>query len=222
MMRTKLIAEFIGTFFLVFTRSGAVMVDHLTGKLTQVGVSLVAGLTAATLIYGIGHVSGAHFNPAITLGFWSEGRVCLKEASFRIAAQFLGGIAAGWSLLFFLGRTAHLGATLPYISWQRAWGLEFLITFLLMIVVMVSDVDRRALKPFSGVAVGGTVGMATLLTGPLTGASMNPARSLGPALVAGIWHHLWIYLTAPVLGSMLAVLVYHLMSKGDGKKAKHV
>ncbi len=210
------LAEGIGTFILVFAGTGAVMVNDLSGKaVTHVGISFVFGAVVAALIYSIGHLSGAHFNPAVTLGFWASGFFPKRRVLPYILAQSLGAIAASALLLISLGRVANLGATEPLNgNWFQSLVLETVLTFILMFVILGSGLDRRAHIGFAGLAIGLTVGLEAACMGPITGASMNPARSLGPALVAGIWQHHWVYWVAPILGAQLAVIVYRQLSNG--------
>ena len=183
------LAEGIGTFILVFAGTGAVMVNSISGgSVTHIGISFVFGAVVTALIYGIGHLSGAHFNPAVTLAFWTSGFFPKRGVLPYILAQLVGAIAASALLLISLGRVANLGATLPLNgNWLQSLVLEFVLTFILMFVILGSGLDRRAHIGFAGLAIGLTVGMEAAFMGPITGASMNPARSLGPALVGGIW-----------------------------------
>jgi aquaporin Z len=208
------IAEAIGTFILVFAGTGAVMVNQLSnGAITHLGISFVFGAVVAALIYSLGHVSGAHFNPAVTLGFWAGGFFPTHRVLSYILAQSLGAIAASFLLLLSLGRVGSLGATLPLNdNWLQALILETILTFILMFIILGSGLDRRAPIGFAGVAIGLTVGLEAACMGPITGASMNPARSLGPALISGLWQHHWLYWIAPILGAQLAVLVYRRLS----------
>ncbi len=210
------LAEAIGTFALVFAGTGAVMVNELSqGAVTHVGISFVFGAVVAALIYSIGHLSGAHFNPAVTLAFWTSGIFPKRRVLPYILAQSLGAIAASALLLISLGRVANLGATLPLNdNWLQSFVLETVLTFILMFVIFGSGLDRRAHLGFAGLAIGLTVGVEAAFMGPITGASMNPARSLGPALIGRIWQHHWVYWVAPILGAQLAVLVYGLLSNG--------
>lgn len=210
------LAEGIGTFILVFAGTGAVMVNSISGgSVTHIGISFVFGAVVTALIYGIGHLSGAHFNPAVTLAFWTSGFFPKRRVLPYILAQLLGAIAASALLLISLGRVANLGATLPLKgNWLQSLVLEFVLTFILMFVILGSGLDRRAHIGFAGLAIGLTVGMEAAFMGPITGASMNPARSLGPALVGGIWQHHWVYWVAPILGAQLAVIVYRQLSNG--------
>jgi MIP family channel proteins len=212
----EMTAEAIGTFILVFAGTGAVMVNQISGgAITHLGISFVFGAVVAALIYGIGHLSGAHFNPAVTLAFWSSGFFAKRSVLPYIVAQSVGAIAASALLLVALGPVAKLGATLPLDgNWLQSLVLETVLTFILMFVILGSGLDRRAHIGFAGLAIGLTVGLEAAFMGPITGASMNPARSLGPALISGIWQHHWVYWVAPILGAQLAVIVYRYLSNG--------
>lgn len=202
-------AEVVGTFILVFAGTGAVMVNQVSnGAVTHLGISLVFGAVVTALIYSFGYISGAHFNPAVTLAFWSSGFFPQKHVVPYILAQCLGATMASMLLLLCLGQVGSLGATLPLNdNWLQSLVLETVLTFILMIVIFGSGLDRRAHIGFAGIAIGLTVGLEAAFMGPITGASMNPARSFGPALVGGIWQHHWLYWVAPILGAQLAVLV---------------
>ncbi|MBW4618255.1 MAG: aquaporin [Cyanosarcina radialis HA8281-LM2] len=210
------LAEGIGTFILVFAGTGAVMVNADSGgTLGHLGVSFVFGAVVAALIYTLGHISGAHFNPAVTLGFWASGFFCKTKVLPYILAQIGGAIAASTLLLISLGNIANLGATLPLDgNWFQSLVLETVLTFILMLVILGSGLDRRAHIGFAGLAIGLTVGLEAAFMGPITGASMNPARSFGPAIVGRIWQHQWVYWAAPILGAQLAVMVYRQLSNG--------
>lgn len=210
------LAEGIGTFILVFAGTGSVIVNSISnGAVTHLGISFVFGAVVAALIYGMGHLSGAHFNPAVTLGFWASGFFPKRRVLPYILAQILGAIAASALLLISLGSVANLGATLPLNgNWFQSLVLEIVLTFILMFVILGSGLDRRAHVGFAGLAIGLTVGLEAAFMGPITGASMNPARSFGPAVVAGIWQHHWVYWVAPILGAQLAVAVYRQLSDG--------
>lgn len=214
--RREAYAEGIGTFILVFAGTGAVMVNKISGgAITHLGISFVFGAVVAALIYSVGHLSGAHFNPAVTLAFWASGFFPKRRVLPYILAQSVGAIAASSLLLIALGPVAQLGATLPLNDqWLQSLVLETVLTFILMFVILGSGLDRRAPIGFAGLAIGLTVGLEAAFMGPITGASMNPVRSLGPALVGGIWQHHWIYWVAPILGAQLAVIVYRQLSNG--------
>jgi MIP family channel proteins len=214
--KQQLIAEAVGTFTLVFAGTGAVMVNEISqGAITHLGISLVFGAIVAALIYSLGHLSGAHFNPAVTLAFWTSGFFPKRQVLPYILAQCVGAVAASSLLLVSLGSVAKLGATLPLNdNWLQSFVLELILTFILMFVIFGSGLDRRAHIGFAGMAIGLTVGVEAAFMGPITGASMNPVRSFAPALVGGIWQHQWLYWVAPILGAQLAVLVYGQLSNG--------
>ncbi|MCL1468939.1 MIP/aquaporin family protein [Argonema galeatum] len=214
--KQEAIAEGVGTFILVFAGTGAVMVNQISGgAVTHLGISFVFGAVVAALIYATGHISGAHFNPAVTLAFWASGFFPRRKVLPYILAQLVGAIAASALLLIALGSVANLGATLPLKgNWLQSLVLETVLTFILMFVILGSGLDRRSPIGFAGLAIGLTVGLEAAFMGPITGASMNPARTFGPALVGGIWQHHWVYWVAPILGAQLAVLVYRQLSNG--------
>jgi MIP family channel proteins len=210
----EVLAEGIGTFILVFAGTGAVMVNQISnGALTHLGISFVFGAVVAALIYTLGHISKAHFNPAVTLAFWTSGFFPTKFVLSYILSQCLGAVLASGVLLLSLGKVANLGATLPLNdNWVQSLILETILTFILMFVILGSGLDRRSPVGFAGMAIGLTVGLEAAFMGPITGASMNPARSFAPALVGMIWQHHWIYWIAPILGAQLAVIIYRHLS----------
>jgi MIP family channel proteins len=208
------LAEAIGTFILVFVGTGSVMVNQLTdGAVTHLGISAIFGAVVAALIYAFGHVSAAHFNPAVTLAFWQSGFFPAQRVLAYMLAQCGGAIAASLMLRFSLGAIGMLGATLPRANnWLQSLILETVLTFILMIVILGSGLDRRSPKGFEGIAIGATVFIEAACMGPITGASMNPARSLGPAVVANLWQHHWLYWVGPIVGAQLAVWCYRYLS----------
>ncbi|WP_342045342.1 MIP/aquaporin family protein [Bacillus sp. OTU530] len=210
-MRKKLTAEFLGTYFLVFAGPGAVVIDQITQSLTHIGVALTFGLVVTALIYTFGHISGAHFNPAVTIGFFLYGDMNKRDAISYIIVQLLGAILASMTTLLLFGNVAKLGATLPIGTESQSFGLEFVLTFFLMIIILGSAVHGKAIKSFAGLAIGATVGLEAMFGGPISGASMNPARSIGPAIVSGHLEHLWIYIVATILGAIAATFVYKFM-----------
>jgi MIP family channel proteins len=201
-----LAAETIGTFALVFAGCGAT-----GGGLGHVGVAATFGLVIMVMIYAVGHVSGAHFNPAVTLGFALTRHLPWPRVWLYWGAQAVGAVLAALFLRASLGDVANVGATLPSGSDAQSFVWEILLTFVLMFVIMAVATDTRAVGEAAAIAVGGTVALDALFGGPISGASMNPARSLGPALVSGELGTLWIYLIAPPLGAAAAAVVYQLV-----------
>jgi aquaporin NIP len=206
-------AEAIGVFALVFAGCGAIVTDTVhDGVLGAVGVSLVFGLVIMVMIYATGHLSGAHLNPAVTLAFTLTRHFPRREALAYIAAQLLGAIAAAALLLaVWPSRPAELGTTLPTVGVGSAVVYEMVLTAFLMFVIMAVATDTRAVGAAAAIAIGGTVGLDALFGGPITGASMNPARSIGPALISGTTHDLWIYIAAPIAGAAIGALAYQLV-----------
>jgi MIP family channel proteins len=208
----RALAEGIGTFFLVLIGPGAVMVDAYSGgAITQPGIALAFAFVVPAMIYTIGHLSGAHINPAVTIAFSSVGRFPAREVLPYIAAPCAGAVATSATLLWILGTAGGMGATVPAISVAGAFAAEFLLSFVLMFVIMAVATDERVADGFAGLAVGLTAGFCAMMGGPLTGASMNPARSLGPAAVGGIWTAHWLYWVAPLLGMIVAARSYEFL-----------
>jgi MIP family channel proteins len=212
----RLAAECVGTFALVFAGTGAIVIDAETGGVvSHVGIGLTFGLVIMVMIYAVGHVSGAHFNPAVTLGFAIGRHFPWADVPRYWAAQLSGGIVVSLLLRGMFGTTAHLGATLPTGSATQSFLLEVVLTFLLMFVITAVATDVRAVGQAAAIAIGGTVGLEALFAGPISGASMNPARSLAPALVSWTWADQWLYVAAPALGAIAGVTAYRLV-RGDG------
>jgi aquaporin NIP len=206
-----LVAELIGTFALVFAGAGAIMVDDKTHQLGHVGVAIVFGLVIMVMIYAVGHISGAHFNPAVSFAFALTRHFPWTRLLGYWAAQVSGALIAAAILRGSLGNRAHVGATLPAGSQGQAFLWEAVLTFFLMFVIMGVATDTRAVGEAAAIAIGGTVGLDAMFGGPVTGASMNPARSLGPALVSGDLHALWLYIAAPLLGAAVGGLAYQFL-----------
>ncbi|GCF07507.1 MIP/aquaporin family protein [Dictyobacter arantiisoli] len=213
-----LLAEGLGTFGLVFAGCGAIMIDTLShGTITHVGVGLVFGLVITVMIYAFGHISGAHFNPAVTLAFVVARHFPMRRLPGYWLAQLLGSLLAAGCLRLLLGNVAVLGSTLPAGNggaWQ-SFGLETLLTFFLMIVIMAMATDTRAVGQAAALAIGATVGLEALFAGPISGASMNPARSLGPALVSWTWTAQWVYVLGPLLGAVVGALIYRWLRQAS-------
>jgi MIP family channel proteins len=206
-----LVAEFVGTFTLVFAGCGAIMVDAKTHALGHVGVAFSFGLVIMVMIYAVGHISGAHFNPAVTFAFALSRHFPWRRALGYWAAQLLGALGAAALLRGSLGEIAHLGATLPRGSQGQSFLWEIVLSFVLMFVVMAVATDTRAVGEAAAIAIGGTIGLDAMFGGPISGASMNPARSLGPALISGDLHALWLYMLAPPIGTALGALAYQFI-----------
>ena len=206
-----LAAEAIGTFTLVFAGAGAVMVDAKTHALGQVGIAITFGLVIAAMIYAVGHISGAHLNPAVSFAFALTRHFPWTRVGAYWAAQLAGALAAAVLLRALLGDVGNVGATVPSGSDGQSFVWEIVLTFFLMFVVVAVATDTRAVGEAAALAIGGTVGLDAMFGGPISGASMNPARSLGPGLVAGELSTLWIYLVAPPLGAALGALAYQLI-----------
>jgi len=209
-VRKKLLAEALGAFCLVFAGTGAVVVNQVTdGALGHLGISLTFGLVVTAMIYAIGPVSGAHLNPAVTLAFWSDGRHKTAEVLPYAAAQVAGAVAASFALkLMFAGQATNLGLTLPAGSAAQSFALELVMSFMLMFTIMGVATGDAAKGEIAGIAIGGMVALEAAFGGPISGASMNPARSFGPALMTGRFAHHWLYWAAPVLGMLLGVRAY--------------
>jgi aquaporin NIP len=209
-------AEALAAFALVFAGCGAVVTDaHYQGALGSVGISLVFGLVIMAMIYATGHLSGAHINPAVTIAFTLTRHFAPRDAIAYIAAQCAGAVAAALALLaVWTDKPASLAATVPSVSPGSALVYELILTAILMFVIMAVATDTRAVGAAAAIAIGGTVGLDALFGGPVTGASMNPARSLGPALVTNTWTDFWIYLAGPLLGATLGAFAYQVV-RGD-------
>lgn len=204
-------AETLGTFALVFVGAGAIMVDAEGGGLGTVGVALAFGLVVMAMVYALGHVSGAHLNPAVTLGFALSRHFSIRRVPAYWVAQIVGAIAAAVTLRASLGDVANVGATMPSGSQAQSFLWEVLLTAILVVVVTAVAIDTRAVGESAALAIGGTIALGSLVGGPISGASMNPARSLGPAIASGESSSLWLYLTAPFVGAAVGALAYQLV-----------
>ena len=212
----KYLAEFIGTFTLVLCGTGAVIVNQqFGGVVTHVGVCLVFGAVVSCIIFAFGDVSGAHVNPAVTVAFWIARRFELKEIPPYILSQVAGAVAASATLHFLFPDNKLLGGTYPAGSEMQSFVMEFLVTFFLMLLVMQVSTGAKEKGMFAALAIGAMVMLTALFAGPVSGDSMNPARSLGPAIVSGHYEHQWIYLTSPFLGAAFAVLIWYVLKEKE-------
>jgi MIP family channel proteins len=210
------VAEFIGTFFLVFVGTGAVMANALTHSLSNLEIVLAFAGAIGIGVYAAGHVSGGHLNPAVTIGLWSARVFPSRMVVPYLVAQVAGATVASLILRAALGMVGGLGVTQPASPHLvgASFLVEFLGTFLLVYTVYGVAVDRRAAAGIQGFAIGGAIALAGLFAGPISGGSVNPARSLGPAIVSGNFHDIWIYIVAPILGGIAAALVYRYVVGG--------
>ena len=211
----RLVAETIGTFALVFAGCGAIMVDQKTATLGHIGVAITFGLVIMAMIYAVGHLSGAHFNPAVTASFALTRHFPKRHILPYWSAQLAGALLAAAVLRGSLGNIAHVGATYPTGSDAQALLWEGVLSFFLMFVVMAVATDTSAVGEAAAIAIGGTVGLDAMFGGPVTGASMNPARSLGPAIASNDYTAIWVYLAAPAVGAVLAAVTYRLLRAAE-------
>jgi aquaporin NIP len=220
--RAPELAEFIGAFAIVFAGAGAIMVNATTGALGHVGIALTFGLVVGAMIFATGHISGAHFNPAVTIAFAATKKFPWDRVPKYVASQVAGAITGSAVLWWILGDAGNSGATLPaeFISPVQLIVIEAILSFFLMLVISAVATDSRAVGPLSGVAIGSTVALDAMMGGPLTGASMNPARSIGPALFDGDLQWLPHYILAPIFGAVLAAVTYEGLRKGTAPAPK--
>lgn len=209
MLLRRALAELIGTFGLVFAGTGAIIINAETGGVIgHVGIGITFGLIIMVMIYAVGHISGAHFNPAVTIAFAAARHFPLSNVPAYIAAQLAGAILASALLRGMFGNVANLGTTLPAGSDGQSFVLEIVLTFFLMFVIISVATDVRAVGQAAAIAIGGTVGLEAIFAGPISGASMNPARSLAPALVSGTLESQWLYIVGPIAGAVVGAFVY--------------
>jgi aquaporin NIP len=221
----KYFAEFWGTFALVFAGTGAIVINDVSGgAVTHVGIALTFGLIILAMIYTVGDISGAHFNPAVTCGFWLSGRFSGAQVAPYVMSQCLGAFAASGLLRILFQSHATLGTTLPAGTETQSFILECVLTFLLMFVILNVSTGAKEKGITAGIAIGSVIGLEAMFAGRICGASMNPARSLAPAIVSGHLEHLWLYLIAPCIGATLAIFACRSCQTPDccplPKKAK--
>lgn len=207
------LAEAIGTFALVFAGPGAIAVDQASGgAVTGVGIGLAFGFTVMAMIFALGHVSGCHINPAVTIAFLALRRISLARAAGYIAAQLAGAALAGIAVVAIVSGEGDAGASVPRIGGvDAAFWSELVLTFFLVLIIFAVATDYRAQGPFAAIAIGGWVAVAAIGWGPIANASMNPARSFGPAVGANEWASHWVYWVAPILGGIIAAVCYDIL-----------
>lgn len=211
------VAELVGTYALVTAGCGAIMVNAQTGALTHVGIALTFGFIITVMIAASGHISGAHFNPAVTIAFAVTRHFPWREVMYYVVAQVLGAVLGAITLRFLFGDVALMGATIPAGSALQSFSLEVLLTAVLMFVIISVATDTRAIGTPAALAIGFTVALDAMWGGPISGASMNPARSFGPSLIAGVWENQWIYWLAPILGAIIGAALYQWLREPQNK-----
>lgn len=218
-MTKKYIAEAIGTFAIVFCGTGAIVINQETnGVISHVGIAMTFGLVVMAMIYAFGEISGAHFNPAVSIAFTMAKKFPVKELPLYLFGQIAGAIVGSLAIKLLFPMNELLGTCIPAGSDMQSFVLECILTFLLMLVIINVAQGSKEQGMFAGLAIGAVVLFEAMFAGPISGASMNPARSFGPALMSGHFEHLWIYLTAPAFGACLAIIVYKVLKPLDKMK----
>lgn len=218
MTRHKLLAEAIGTFAMVFAGTGAIIINDVTGgSVTHVGIAITFGLVVMAMIYAVGDVSGAHLNPAVTLGFLAARRTTARSAAQYVAAQLIGALVASFILRLLFPKHSTLGSTIPLGSDLQSFILELILTAILMFVILSIAIGSKERGLMAGIAIGGVIGLEAMFAGPICGASMNPFRSLAPAIFSGHLAHVWLYLIAPPLGALISVPLWRGVYNHEGK-----
>ncbi len=208
----RYVAELIGTFALVFCGTGAIVINEQTnGAVSHVGIAITFGLIVMAMIYSLGNISGAHLNPAVTIAFTFAGRFKLKQVFPYITSQLAGAFLASITLKYLFPSNETLGTTLPAGTEMQSFILEFILTFFLMLVIINVATGSKEQGMFAGLAIGSTVLLEAMFAGPVSGASMNPVRSISPAIVSGHLEHLWIYIVAPIAGASFAIPVFRIL-----------
>jgi aquaporin Z len=212
----RYVAEILGTFAMVFCGTGAIIINQQTnGEITHVGVAITFGLIVMAMIYALGNISGAHLNPAVTIAFTLAKKFEVKQVAPYIISQLVGALFASLVLKYLFPTNEFLGATLPSGTALQSFILEFLLTFFLMLVIINVATGSKEQGMFAGLAIGSTVLLEAMFAGPICGASMNPARSLAPAIVSGHTEHLWVYISATILGAALAIPTWKFLNQKD-------
>ena len=212
----KYVAEILGTYALVFCGTGAIIINQQTnGAITHVGVAITFGLIVMAMIYALGNISGAHLNPAVTIAFTLAKKFEVKQVAPYIMSQIIGALLASLVLKYLFPTNEFLGASLPSGTVLQSFILEFILTFFLMLVIINVATGSKEQGMFAGLAIGSTVLLEAMFAGPICGASMNPARSLAPAIVSGHTEHLWVYISATILGAALAIPTWKFLNQKD-------
>ena len=210
----KLLAEFLGTYALVFAGTGAIVIDQqFHGVITHVGVAITFGLIVMSMIYTFGDISGAHLNPAVSIAFTIAGRFPAKQLAPYIASQLVGALLASLTLKLMFPTNELLGATMPSGTEMQSFVMEAILTFFLMLVIINVASGSKEQGMFAGLAIGSVVALEAMFAGPVSGASMNPARSMSPAIINGHMEHLWIYIVAPISGATMAILIFKILKR---------
>lgn len=213
LLMKKYLAELTGTFALVFFGTGSAIVNEVThGVLTNIGIGITFGLIVMIMIYALGHISGAHINPAVTLALFVNKNLPAREVAPYIVSQCAGALLASYCLRFLFPGSLFLGMTQPQGGSMQSFVLEIILTLFLMLVILLMTTVKDATRMLGGFAIGGVVLLEAIFAGPVSGASMNPARSLAPAIAVHHYKNLWIYLTAPIIGAFIAVFIYRLLN----------
>ena len=219
---SQYLAEFLGTFFLIFFGCGSMVLAELIPSYNSSFIPIIWGGAVMIMIYAVGHISGAHFNPAVTIAFWIGKRFPGKRVAGYLASQLVGAFMASLVHLAIWGGEHKFGMTIPTISITGAILVEFILSFALMFVIMSVATDSRAVGELAGIAIGATVGLCAFVGGPLTNASMNPARSIGPAILARDFSLLWLYILIPILGAVIGAITYEwIRCQKEASDASH-
>ncbi len=207
------VAELIGTFALVFCGTGAIVINQQPGgAITHVGIAITFGLIVMSMIYSLGNISGAHLNPAVSIAFTIAGRFSIKQLPGYVVSQLAGALLASCTLKFLFPANELLGATMPAGTEMQSFILELILTFFLMFVIVNVAIGSKEQGMFAGLAIGSVVALEAMFAGPVCGASMNPARSIAPAIASGHLEHLWLYVIAPIVGAALAIPVWKYLT----------
>ena len=210
---SKWLSELIGTFAIVFCGTGAIIINQQSnGAITHVGIAITFGLIVMAMIYTLGSISGAHFNPAVTIAFTIANKFPIKQVLPYIIAQFAGGLLSSLVLKYLFPTSQTLGASIPTGSVMQSFILEFILTFFLMLVIINVASGSKEEGMFAGLAIGSTVLLEAMFAGPISGASMNPVRSIAPAIVSGHLENLWVYMVSPITGAALAIPVWKFLN----------